>query len=79
MTAFLLRELKASLFVRGALTVSLFKELKRISENVPSVNRISGRASLFICRALTVSLLRKLKGISVWWQSANSVSARSDS
>ena len=59
--------------------MSLFKELKRISENVPSVNRISGRASLFICRALTVSLLRKLEGISVWWQSANSVSARSDS
>ena len=59
--------------------MSLFKELKRISENVPSVNRISGRASLIICRALTVSLLRKLKGISVWWQSANSVSARSDS
>ena len=36
---------------------------RSISENVPSVNRISGRASLFICRALTVSLLRKLKGM----------------
>ena len=41
--------------------MSLFKELTRISEHVPSVDRISGRASLFICRALTVSLLRKLR------------------